>query len=128
MKKLFALLLVAVSLVACGPDRPPVPVINQEGQPVAQQAQGGGDGFDTGDAAVGALAGAAAGYMMGKSSNSQPQRTVIVDNRSPYYGPSYRNYGSPYGRKSVTTTTTTTKRSAFGGRTTTTTRSVTRRR
>lgn len=127
MKKIFALLTVAVALVACGPSPVPAPVLNAEGQPVAQQAQGGGNGFDTGDAAVGALAGGVAGYMMGKSSNSQPQRTVIVDNRRPYYGPSYGS-SSNYGRKSVTTTTTTTKRSLMGGRTTTTTRSVTRRR
>lgn len=126
MKKIFALLMVAVTLVACGPSPVPAPVLNVEGQPVAQQPQAGGNGFDTGDAAVGALAGGVAGYMMGKSSNSQPQRTVIVDNRRPYYGPSYGSSG--YGRKSVTTTTTTTKRSLMGGRTTTTTRSVTRRR
>lgn len=118
MKKTIAIVLVALSLAACGPNNAPLPAYEgPQGAPapVAQQ-----DGFDTGDAAVGALAGAAAGYMIGKGSSNN-QRTVVIDNRRP------SNYGyNDYGRRKTVTTTTVTKRSAFGG-TKTVTRTTRRR-
>lgn len=71
MKLLVASLMVA-ALTACGPD--PVPVVAQApAQPVIVNQD---SGFDGGSAALGAMA----GYMMGKS-NSQQQRTVVIDNR-----------------------------------------------
>jgi hypothetical protein len=102
--KFLAIAMMALALSACGPNLP-----QQEYIP-APQAQGHGD------AAVGALVGAGAGYMLGRASGNNQPRTVIVDRR-PVYG--YGGYG---GRKTVTTTTT--RRGAFG----TTTRTVTRRR
>jgi hypothetical protein len=117
MKKYLAIAGAAILLSACGPS--PVPAmpqtVNEAGQVVAQK-----EGFHTGDAAVGALAGAAAGYMMGKgsSANNQP-RTIIVDNtRRGNYG--YNDYR---GRKTITTTTTS---RGFGGKTVT--RTTTKRR
>lgn len=113
MKSKIAMIgLLALSLAACNPPQPQLPQLDQPVQQ-APVPQAQNNGFDTGDAAVGALAGAAAGYMMGRAgSNNQPvrERTVIIDNRRP----SNYGYNSGYGRK-TTTTTTTTKRSGFGG-------------
>lgn len=107
--KIAMIALLALSLAACNPPQPQVP---QFDQPV-QQAPTPQGGFDTGDAAVGAMAGAAAGYMLGRSGSNQGvrERTVIIDNRRPNYG-----YNNGYGRKTTSTTTTTTKRSMFGGK------------
>jgi hypothetical protein len=107
MKKIIAIIAIALSLAACGQQQAPLPSydgVQGAPAPVAQH-----DGFDTGDAAVGALAGAAAGYMMGKGSSNN--RTIVVDNRRP------TNYGyNDYRRsRNTVTTTTVTKRSAFGG-------------
>ncbi len=121
MKKIIAMAFV-VFLSAC--NNPAVPPLPQVGDiaPAAQavqQHQAGG--FDTGDAAVGALVGAGAGYMLGRSGSNNGQ--TVIDNRSRYGGYGYNNYG---GRKQ-TTTVTTTKRSFFGGKKTVT-RTTTRRR
>ena len=110
--KLFAVLATALMLSACGPQIPQMPQ-----QPMAEVAQQAG-GFDTGDAAVGALVGAGAGYMMGRAGSNNQPRTIIVDRRPVNYG--YGGYGA---RKTVTTTTT--RRGMFGK---TTTRTTTRRR
>lgn len=139
MKKVIIASVMALALVGCN-EFSPVPtnltqapvqqpqVVHQAPVPQAQE------GFDTGDALVGAAVGAAAGYMLG---NSGSNRTTIIDNRgydnrsSGYSGyrstPSYRpSYG--YGNKSTVTTTTTTKRSSlFGGTKKTITRTVRRR-
>lgn len=120
MKKFFASIVLAaalaLSVVGCGPNIP-----NME-NPIAGQQVPSAQGIDGSSAALGALGGAAAGYMLGKS-NSNSQRPVIVQQGSSYggYGSSYSR---PYGSRS-TVTTTTTRRNAFGG---TTTRSTTRRR
>lgn len=113
MNKIFAIVAMAVTLSACGPN--PVPV-DANGVPQAVQQQGGG--FDAGSAAIGAVGGAVLGHMMTKNSQTNHPRTIVVDRptyaRSPYYGGS-----------STVTRTTTVKKSMFGNkvtRTTTTTR------
>lgn len=111
--------LVVAALTACGNNNVPQLPVDAQQHPVQQQA----DGFDTGDAAVGALAGAAAGYMMGKSSNNSHPRTVIVDRRPTYYG--YNDYKRG---TSVTRTTTTVKKSMFGNKRTVTRTTTSRRR
>lgn len=117
MKKFIAIAAVAAMLSACGPS--PVPVMPQTVNEAGQQVVAQKDGFDTGDAAVGALAGAAAGYMMGKGSANNQPRTIIVDNtRRGNYG--YNDYYR--GRKTVTTTV----KRGFGGKTIT--RTTTKRR
>lgn len=122
-KKTLAAVLLSISLVACGPDSPAIPAgaaIPTVENPAVAQVVPQADKFDTGDAAVGALAGAAAGYMMGKGAT--PQQTVVVA-PGPSYG-GYSGYRGGYGR--TTTTVTTTRRSVFGNKTVTT--RTTRRR
>lgn len=117
--KFIVVMAMAVVLSACGNNNAPqMPV--ETPQQVVQQA----DSFDTGDAAVGALAGGVAGYMMGKGSNNSQPRTIIVDRRPTNYG--YNDYNR--GRKVVTTTTTTVKKSMFGNKRTTTRATTSRRR
>lgn len=127
-----------VTLTGCNqPQMPQIPNTSQlqqqldaNGNPVAQQ-----DGFDAGDAALGAVAGAVGGYMLGKAATPSGgsyggygrDRTVIVDRRPVYVTPSprpvYRNYGSTgFGSRGITSKTTTTTRSRTGTSRVTTTK------
>lgn len=110
-------IVMAASLAACSPQAP-VPQMDQAtGQPVPQAQHS--DGYGAGTVAAAALGGAIVGNMVGKRS-AQPQRTVIIDNRQPYYG------SNNYNRGRTVTTTTTTKR-GFGGKTITRTTTTKRR-
>jgi len=117
MKKISIIVLIAataLALSACGPS--PVPQLPMPQTQVAEQQAPVQEGYSGSQVAVGALAGAAAGYMLGKHSGRK-ENTVVV-----HPAPSYS--GGYSGRKTVTTTTT--RRSAFGGKTVT--RTVTRHR
>jgi hypothetical protein len=125
--KIAMIALMSVALAACNPQQPQVPQqfenpIQQAPVPVAQ------DGFDGGDAALGAVAGAAAGYMMGKGSSSNKtvivdRRPIIVQQQRPGYG-----YNQGYGRRTTTVTKTTTIKRGFGGTVTKTVTKTKRRR
>lgn len=115
------ILATVLALSACQPQvpqLPQVPALDQAGNVIQQQVPQA-DGFDAGDALLGAGVGAAAGYMLG---NSGGNRTTVIDNRR-----SSGNYNRGYGRKVITTTTTTVKR-GWGGKVKSVTRSVTRSR
>ena len=142
MKKtnLIAVILLSAALAACGPgpqqqQQPDIIPAPQQGYSDHGQQipQAQADGFDGGDAALGAVAGAAAGYMLGKGSATQSQpRTIIVERTRPVYvnnrGYGYNGYNKGYKQK-TTTTVTTTKRGMFGGtKTTTVTKTKSRRR
>jgi hypothetical protein len=119
-----AALAASLSLTACQPEVVAAAPAASAPQvvPVPQAA----DSFDTGDAALGAVAGAAAGYMLGKAASPSyahpPQPQTVVVHQPP---PQSAYYGQ---RNAYTTTTTTVRRSGFGGKTVTTTRTVTRGR
>ncbi len=124
MKKILAIVSIAVMMAACDQARPPVQaaydaVPNNVQAAAAPQAN---NGIDAGDAAVGAIAGAAAGYFLGKGSAASNQpRTVIVDRRPTYYG--YKDYS----RRSTVVTRTTTVSRGLTGRTVTRTTTSRRR-
>lgn len=118
----------AMLLAACGPTPQPQYTPEQAVQQAAPQIIHQ-DGFDGGDAAVGAVAGAAAGYMMGRGSSHDryyeerrraPARTIIVDRTGSRY------YARPQTR--VVTKTVTTVKKGWGGKTTITKTTTKRRR
>lgn len=126
MKKLFAAIVVALSVAACGPQIPQLPQIpaipqvgeQQQQAPAAQQGS-----IDGSSAALGAVAGGLVGYMAGKSGSSN--NTTIIERERPGYG---NNYGSSYNSRGRTTVTTTTvKKGMFGGTKTITRTTRTRR-
>jgi hypothetical protein len=111
LKAMLLAMATAITLTACGPGVPtgniPMPA------PAASVAQAG-NGFDVGDAAIGAAAGAIGGYMMGKSAGrnqAMQQAPVIVQQPTTVYRtypqPAYRKpWYTPSPRTATTTTTT----------------------
>jgi hypothetical protein len=119
MKKTIGAAMLALALAACGPQTPPLPTVDANGNAVPQAQQ---QGIDGSSAVLGAAAGALGGYMLGKSSGRNEayrnapvivqQRPVIVPRYStPTYRtvPSYRSTPS-YSRPSTVTRSVTRRR------------------
>jgi hypothetical protein len=122
MKKLFAAIVVALSVAACGPQVPPIPqVLGDAAQQQAAPAQ-----QSSGISPLGAgLLGAAGGYFAGKamSGHNNGGTHTVIERERPVY-----NNGNSYARPGYSSTTTTvTKKGMFGGTKTITRTTRTRR-